>query len=160
MSIEQDPETSVATTALAGSTLHRAGRDGRAGALFNRRFGATTSLRNCTPPSVPPDRSRRRSAGLPSWLCSVRKGWSGRRESNPRHSAWEADVLPLNYGRIAGPASDAGGRSFASSESPVYPVVQPRSRRADPQEGAILVFQPMRLSWFNDARYTIGTKTR
>jgi hypothetical protein len=26
-------------------------------------------------------------------------GWSGRRESNPRHSAWEADVLPLNYGR-------------------------------------------------------------
>ena len=28
MSIEQDPETSVATTALAGSTLHRAGRDG------------------------------------------------------------------------------------------------------------------------------------
>jgi hypothetical protein len=25
--------------------------------------------------------------------------WSGRRESNPRHSAWEADVLPLNYAR-------------------------------------------------------------
>src|SRR6202035_2206241 len=26
-------------------------------------------------------------------------GWSGRWESNPRHSAWEADVLPLNYAR-------------------------------------------------------------
>jgi hypothetical protein len=25
--------------------------------------------------------------------------WSGRWESNPRHSAWEADVLPLNYAR-------------------------------------------------------------
>ena len=25
--------------------------------------------------------------------------WSGRGESNPRHSAWEADVLPLNYAR-------------------------------------------------------------
>ena len=30
----------------------------------------------------------------------TRKHWSGRRESNPRHSAWEADVLPLNYARI------------------------------------------------------------
>jgi hypothetical protein len=27
------------------------------------------------------------------------KCWSGRWESNPRHSAWEADVLPLNYAR-------------------------------------------------------------
>ncbi len=24
---------------------------------------------------------------------------SGRRDSNPRHSAWEADILPLNYAR-------------------------------------------------------------
>ncbi len=28
------------------------------------------------------------------------KVWSGRGESNPRHSAWEADVLPLNYARV------------------------------------------------------------
>ena len=27
--------------------------------------------------------------------------WSGRRGSNPRHSAWEADVLPLNYSRAS-----------------------------------------------------------
>ena len=27
------------------------------------------------------------------------KTWSGRRGLNPRHSAWEADVLPLNYSR-------------------------------------------------------------
>ena len=26
--------------------------------------------------------------------------WSGRRESNPRHTAWEAVVLPLNYARL------------------------------------------------------------
>src|SRR5574337_330806 len=25
--------------------------------------------------------------------------WSGRRDSNPRRSAWEADILPLNYSR-------------------------------------------------------------
>ncbi len=26
--------------------------------------------------------------------------WSGRRESNPRRPAWEADILPLNYSRM------------------------------------------------------------
>ena len=29
----------------------------------------------------------------------VAESWSGRRESNPRHTAWEAVVLPLNYAR-------------------------------------------------------------
>src|SRR5437016_3998113 len=33
------------------------------------------------------------------WAC-VMSGWSGRRESNPRHTAWEAVVLPLNYARM------------------------------------------------------------
>src|SRR6185437_1677178 len=37
-------------------------------------------------------------AAKPGLLRSI--GWSGRWESNPRHSAWEADVLPLNYARI------------------------------------------------------------
>jgi hypothetical protein len=32
-----------------------------------------------------------------AWLCA--RNWSGRRESNPRHTAWEAVVLPLNYAR-------------------------------------------------------------
>lgn len=27
--------------------------------------------------------------------------WSGKRDSNPRLSAWEADALPLNYSRTA-----------------------------------------------------------
>src|SRR5215468_1593336 len=27
------------------------------------------------------------------------RSWSGRWESNPRHTAWEAVVLPLNYAR-------------------------------------------------------------
>ena len=30
--------------------------------------------------------------------------WSGRWDSNPRPSAWEADALPLSYSRIAAPA--------------------------------------------------------
>src|SRR5712691_4973788 len=29
------------------------------------------------------------------------RNWSGRWESNPRHTAWEAVVLPLNYARKA-----------------------------------------------------------
>ena len=35
--------------------------------------------------------------------------WSGRWESNPRHSAWEADVLPLNYARVRIRIVAAGG---------------------------------------------------
>ena len=31
----------------------------------------------------------------------IRAKWSGRRGSNPRHRAWEARVLPLNYSRSA-----------------------------------------------------------
>ena len=30
-----------------------------------------------------------------------KKEWSGRRGSNPRRSAWEADILPLNYSRTS-----------------------------------------------------------
>src|SRR5260370_41325993 len=38
-------------------------------------------------------------------------GWSGRWESNPRHSAWEADVLPLNYARAIAQNSEARCRA-------------------------------------------------
>ena len=31
----------------------------------------------------------------------IREIWSGRWDSNPRHSAWEADALPLSYARVA-----------------------------------------------------------
>ena len=60
MSIEQDPETSVATTALAGSTLHRAGRDGARRRLVQqalRRDDLTAELhapqRSARPESSP-----------------------------------------------------------------------------------------------------------
>jgi hypothetical protein len=33
-------------------------------------------------------------------IASCWKQWSGRRGSNPRHRAWEARVLPLNYSRF------------------------------------------------------------
>src|SRR5580704_12506429 len=37
-----------------------------------------------------------RDGGL---FLATLKCWSGRWESNPRHTAWEAVVLPLNYAR-------------------------------------------------------------
>ena len=37
--------------------------------------------------------------GHPKGRQAVRRHWSGRPGSNRRHSAWEADVLPLNYAR-------------------------------------------------------------
>ena len=37
--------------------------------------------------------------GVPGWNGDDVEDWSGRWESNPRHTAWEAVVLPLNYAR-------------------------------------------------------------
>jgi hypothetical protein len=51
------------------------------------------------------DRLRRGSQSREGWLAARPKRancWSGRRESNPRHTAWEAVVLPLNYARKRG----------------------------------------------------------
>src|SRR5689334_6318131 len=42
----------------------------------------------------------------PSAVIIFLEDWSGRRGSNPRHPAWEAGVLPLNYSR----SSTAGRR--------------------------------------------------
>jgi hypothetical protein len=43
-----------------------------------------------------------RSSGISARLASrvwIDRRWSGRWGSNPRRSAWEADILPLNYSR-------------------------------------------------------------
>ncbi len=40
---------------------------------------------------------------LTTWLC--RRIWSGRRDSNPRHSPWQGDALPLSHSRLYSGAS-------------------------------------------------------
>ena len=63
-------------------------------------------------------------SGRPLWPVHgdpprrMERNWSGRRESNPRHQAWEACVLPLNYSR-SGPLSalEAGSKLTALSSS-------------------------------------------
>lgn len=69
--------------------------------------------------------ARARIAGFSRGGC-----WSGRWESNPRHSAWEADVLPLNYARSppsiggacrvgqATPKGVGGGRAASHRPAP------------------------------------------
>ena len=54
-------------------------------------------------------------------------GWSGRWESNPRHSAWEADVLPLNYAR---------SQTSLIRASPPLPQAAPRRRIRRDSAGA------------------------
>src|ERR1043166_2155152 len=46
-----------------------------------------------------PRRTRTSTAPGAARLIAGITGWSGRRGSNPRHRAWEARVLPLNYSR-------------------------------------------------------------
>src|SRR5262249_44539536 len=58
-----------------------------------------------------------------------RKGWSGRRGSNPRHQAWEACVLPLNYSRGADDLTSA--RSWRRQTKPSDP-----RKTAPPRESA------------------------
>jgi hypothetical protein len=36
---------------------------------------------------------------LTAWLWRL-KNWSGRRDSNPRHSPWQGDALPLSHSRM------------------------------------------------------------
>src|SRR5690606_5007686 len=63
----------------------------------------------------PSSRCRRFSKYAENDACQSNLGrWSGRWESNPRHSAWEADVLPLNYARSA-PARGGGAALFYQS---------------------------------------------
>src|SRR5687768_4571720 len=67
------------------------------------------------------------SLGLPTVAREASEGWSGRRGSNPRPTAWKAVTLPLSYSRLRGsplrslaasagkPASYAEALSFTQS---------------------------------------------
>ena len=55
------------------------------------------------------------SAALPCFVLALKKEktaqilWSGKRDSNPRHSPWQGDALPLSYSRIHHPHCFIGG---------------------------------------------------
>ena len=58
------------------------------------------------------------------------KDWSGRWDSNPRHSAWEADALPLSYARARPHGSGWGAEHRRKGRS--APSDLRRFRRAWP----------------------------
>src|SRR5688572_29131869 len=62
---------------------------------YYRRIGRHSRLR-WTSASGLPSVSRRHAA-------AASEGWSGRRGSNPRPTAWKAVTLPLSYSRLRGP---------------------------------------------------------
>src|SRR5437867_5757503 len=55
--------------------------------------------------------------GLQARACNPLDKWSGRPDSNRRRPAWEAGILPLNYGRAC-PYSSRPARVVKSTRSP------------------------------------------
>ena len=96
-----------------------------------RRFGATESARTVicqtSPPRVTPTvacpvRSLARGSS------SVSEGWSGRRGSNPRPTAWKAVTLPLSYSRLRASRALPFGAS-AGKPRPPHPILRNPSTR-------------------------------
>src|ERR1700731_2574008 len=97
--------------ALASKTSRCGGADQREKTTAN--CAGIASFRRSAAQNRPPSSKLNREArwdqaGLQPKLQSS-EGWSGRWESNPRHSAWEADVLPLNYARAFARIAKRGG---------------------------------------------------
>ena len=62
--------------------------------------------------------------------CNPSQIWSGRWESNPRHTAWEAVVLPLNYARDFKRLS-ASPTNFAFFRMSFYSAILAAGRASD-----------------------------
>jgi len=70
--------------------------------------------------------AKRASAGPANTSQVVERKWSGRRGSNPRHQAWEACVLPLNYSRFGAYSNPELSTTPRPSSSPSSPPSLPR----------------------------------
>ena len=71
------------------------------------------------------------SPGLPTEARAASEGWSGRRGSNPRPTAWKAVTLPLSYSRLRATPLSQRARSFSvapPSPSPACAADRARSR--------------------------------
>ena len=88
---------------------------------------------------VAPTQSFAAESGLPTKArgidSSASEGWSGRRGSNPRPTAWKAVTLPLSYSRLR---ARSAARSLAlrrASPRPSHPRAAPLSplRRVSPR---------------------------
>jgi hypothetical protein len=82
-----------------------------------REVEPTTGIEPVTP-SLP----RRCSTTEPRGRLSRR--WSGKRDSNPRPSAWKADALPLSYSRATRDGRDAATDATASRPNSFFPILR------------------------------------
>jgi enamine deaminase RidA (YjgF/YER057c/UK114 family) len=72
----------------------------------------------------------KRSQLLMHGSCNLLISWSGRPGSNRRHSAWEADVLPLNYSRsLTAPIYHTVSAPTTRPARPYWPVKYGRKSR-------------------------------
>ena len=105
-------------TATGNLTVRGDRAQQRAAELVYRRYHKfIPKLRGRDGAHTQPDGLRRRACDTRLWLldgCSGHRGgygsprnpledWSGRPDSNRRRPAWEAGILPLNYGRSSSP---------------------------------------------------------
>src|SRR5579884_165233 len=88
--------SSVTARETCGRNCSRAGYNDAQNADLFGPGNSSVATRAQASPEFSEHSCTHRLPGRPAkWLES----WSGRRGSNPRHPAWEAGVLPLNYSR-------------------------------------------------------------
>src|SRR6187401_3018969 len=80
-------------------------------------------------------------------LAQASGGWSGRRGSNPRPTAWKAVTLPLSYSRLRASRASPLGASAAVFKPHPTGVLSPRrgaKRRLPPDKQDHQLLEPSR----------------
>jgi hypothetical protein len=98
-------------------------------------FGRQVGLAHLTA-HQPIRRRLGRQPQLARRMWGASEGWSGRRESNPRPTAWKAETLPLSYSRLRAPTSP---RAPAGKPAWLRAYFAPRSGR----EGRLATRPPL-----------------
>lgn len=105
------------------------------------------------------------NSALPMIYFAVSGSWSGRPGSNRRHSAWEADVLPLNYSRAQDDYSgslrvEIDQTAFPGIHSACMPLLRTRATlEAMPQNASAPLSDPERELGVS-GRHRVLTRTR
>ena len=77
----------------------KAYRPPRSPPCYKKSIARDDAFRMEAPPGFEPGSQGFADLCLPKKQCG-KYVWSGKRDSNPRHSPWQGDALPLSYSRI------------------------------------------------------------
>ena len=131
---QPSPEPQPRTSPASGPRHRPRPREHRRGRACRRCDTPRTARRRRPPGRRSHERSRRsRGAGRDRRWRSVRRGWSGRRGSNPRHAAWKAaalptELLPHDPTMIAGPSAASEDRRRSAAETPDHRLVRSNTK--------------------------------